>query len=45
MRTAECLGALEEATPDLIVLDLGLPDADGLDVELVRTFKEAGLTD
>jgi len=45
MRSPEGLGVLEERMPDLIVLDLGLPDADGLDVELGRMFVEAGLAD
>jgi len=34
---AEALAALDEAPPDLILLDLGLPDVEG--VELVRTLR------
>ncbi len=36
---ADCVKAAREASPDLIVLDLGLPDGDGLDaLRSVRTF-------
>jgi signal transduction histidine kinase len=34
---AEAMQALDEATPDLVVLDINLPDANGLDV--CRTIK------
>jgi DNA-binding response OmpR family regulator len=37
---ADALAMLEEWTPDLIVLDLGLPDADGVDVLQVLSHGE-----
>jgi two-component system KDP operon response regulator KdpE len=36
---AECIRVAQEGNPDLIVLDLGLPDGDGLDaVKAIRLF-------
>jgi two-component system KDP operon response regulator KdpE len=37
---AEGLSAIDEHKPDLVVLDLGLPDLDGLD--LIRTLRARG---
>lgn len=35
---AECMVRLHEATPDVIVLDVGLPDGDGVELsEVIRT--------
>ncbi|MFO1151535.1 MAG: response regulator transcription factor [Alsobacter sp.] len=37
---AQALAAFDEAKPDLVLLDLGLPDTDGL--HLIRRWREAG---